>query len=239
LEEERQKSLGDPVIGDNTPFKESLLKNHKAGGVFPVEGSETNKRLNYFVTTEELEAALKYSKSLTKPVNREGAADFDPEKAQEAAQRHEEEHENAREAIERIMKLSNGSGADRARVNIQRCIEEFGRHNTDAVLPPKPPSAQQIALNQVVADTRRAGPDTGSSEVQVAILTSKILVLADQLKTTSHKDKHNKRNMRLLVHRRQKLLRYLRRKERGGPRWQNLVEKLGLADAAWKAEIHM
>ena len=50
-------------------------------------------------------------------------------------------------------------------------------------------------------------------------------------------DKANKRNLRLLVHRRSKLMRYLRRKERGGPRWQNLVEELGLTEGMWRGQI--
>ena len=52
-------------------------------------------------------------------------------------------------------------------------------------------------------------------------------------------DKANKRNLRLLVHRRQKLLRYLRQKERGGPRFQNVLETLGLTEGMWKGEISM
>jgi ribosomal protein S15P/S13E len=42
-----------------------------------------------------------------------------------------------------------------------------------------------------------------------------------------------------MVHKRQKLMAYLRRQDRGGPRWQNLVEKLGLNDAMWKEEISL
>ena len=88
--------------------------------------------------------------------------------------------------------------------------------------------------------TPRAGPDTGSSEVQVAILTAKIKVLADHMLLKGRqKDKVNKRNLRLLVHRRQKLLQYLRRKERGGDRWQNLISTLGLTEGTWKGEISL
>jgi len=50
-------------------------------------------------------------------------------------------------------------------------------------------------------------------------------------------DKMNKRNLRLLVHRRQKLMAYLRRKERGGPRWKNVVEMLGLTEGMWRGQI--
>ncbi|PQE20713.1 ribosomal S15 precursor protein [Rutstroemia sp. NJR-2017a BBW] len=88
--------------------------------------------------------------------------------------------------------------------------------------------------------TPRAGPDTGSSEVQIAILTAKIRVLANQLEMKrGQKDKVNKRNLRLLVHRRQKLLKYLRKKERGGERWQNLIATLGLTEGTWQGEISL
>ena len=87
--------------------------------------------------------------------------------------------------------------------------------------------------------TARAGPDTGSPEVQIAILTTKIRVLAEHLGGLGRKDKVNKRNLQLLVHKRQKLLRYLRRKERGGERWENVIKELGLEDASWKGEISL
>ena len=120
--------------------------------------------------------------------------------------------------------------------NIQRCIDTFGRHNTDAILAPRP--GKQVLTKQEQAERMpRIGQDTGSSEVQIAILTAKIRNLADVLGKRGYMDKHNKRNLRLLVHRRQKLLQYLRRKEKGGPRWQNLTETLGLTEGTWKGEI--
>jgi len=122
------------------------------------------------------------------------------------------------------------------RVNKQRCIETFGRHETDQILPPKLPSFVKRGPDAAPAgiDTPRAGPDTGSSEVQIAILTAKIRALS---KTLHKKDQANKRNLTLLVHKRQKLLKYLRRKDRGGPRWQNLIQILGLTRASWEGEI--
>lgn len=151
-------------------------------------------------------------------------------------QKLKEEHETAEEALKRIASLSLGSSKDRIRVNIQRCVEVFGRHNTDQTLAPRPRSA----ANQHEPDKfPRVGQDTGSSEVQIAILTAKIRALADQLELRGHPDKVNKRNLRLLVHRRAKLLNYLRRKERGGPRWQHLIEKLGLTEGTWKGEISL
>jgi ribosomal protein S15 len=149
----------------------------------------------------------------------------------------EAENANAEEALRRIASLSLGSSKDRLRVNKQRCIAVFGRHNTDQVLPPK--SAPAVANGNELEKLPRVGVDTGSSEVQIAILTAKIRAVADFLETRGTQDKVNKRNLRLLVHRRAKLLKYLRRKERGGPRWQNLVEKLGLVEGTWKGEITM
>lgn len=247
LEQERASKIGDPVLGNPTPFTESLVSYHKQGSsgqaIEAQEGEQGQKqvedRVNFFLSAKDIEWSLMRSKELTTLVHtKDNAETFDPEKAKAEAARHEQEHANAAEAIRRIVELSNASGKDRTRVNIQRCIDEFGRHKTDKVLAPKPKSAAALA-GETPAKTPRGGPDTGSSEVQVAILTAKIQVLAKQLETTSHKDKHNKRNLRLLVHRRQKLLKYLRRKERGGPRWQNLVEKLGLTEASWQGEISM
>lgn len=145
----------------------------------------------------------------------------------------ESEHTTASEALRRISSLSLSSAADRLRINKQRCIDVFGRHNTDSSLPPKAKAAHSNSLEK----GERVGPDTGSSEVQVAILTAKIRALADFLETRGTMDKHGKRDLRLLVHRRAKLLKYLRRKERGGPRWQHLIETLGLGEGTWKGEI--
>lgn len=148
-----------------------------------------------------------------------------------------QDHKTAEEALRRISSLSLGSSKDRLRVNMERCIEVFGRHNTDKSLPPKPEAV--AAINNPVEKDPRIGPDTGSSEVQIAILTAKIRALAEGLELRGGPDKVNKRNLRLLVHRRAKLLKYLRRKERGGPRWQNIIDTLGLTDGTWKGEISM
>lgn len=147
------------------------------------------------------------------------------------------EHDNAVKAMSLITDLGNASQKDRTRVNIMRCIAEFGRHNTDNSLPARATSSQQVRGEEVTPQAlKRAGPDTGSSEVQAAILTAKINVLAANL---GLQDKINKRNLRLLVHKRQKHLNYLRKQDRGGPRWRNLVEKLGINDGMWKGEISL
>lgn len=223
---ERQATLGDPIRSRPTPFVNSL--HSKA-----IPESIQNSYLNYFLKPEDMSKSLQYSKWLSEPVP--PRADIEPNakeihETQIAA--HVASHENASKALQAIASLDNASSKDRTRISIDRCIEEFGRHNTDSTLPPKIRSKFSIP----VEPRKRVGADTGSSEVQIAILTTKINVLADNL---HNQDKHNKRNLRLLVHKRQKLLKYLRREDKGGPRWQNVVEKLGISDAMWKGEISL
>lgn len=218
-----------------------------------------NAPLNFFLEPAATDQQLAHSKWLTEPLPSSNSS-IDPAREEERRRTWEKQHENATTAIRSIAGLAQSSSKDRTRINVQRCIETFGRHNTDAVLPPRPASLgqtrsastlqlegdgavlspeqqkRQELLSELAAIPKRAGPDTGSSEVQIAVLTTKINVLLDNL---HKKDKVNKRNLRLLVHRRQKLLAYLRRKERGGPRWQNLVEELGINDAMWKGEISL
>ncbi|KAL1857928.1 hypothetical protein Plec18167_001668 [Paecilomyces lecythidis] len=233
LREEREAALGNPVESKPTPFIESLQSLQKTDATIE---SESANALNHFLKNDELNQALEYSKSLTSPLENPERDTADPQLEKEAAERHLQEHRNAQEAISRIVNLANGNTKDRTRVNIEKCIETFGRHKTDQALAPKPAAVTHESAPDHLQKAPRAGPDTGSPEVQVAILTTKILNLSRHLQGTN-KDKHNKRNLRLLVHKRQKLLRYLRKKERGGPRWQNLIESLGLSDAAWKGEI--
>ena len=237
LEKERAVSLGDPVKSAPTAFIQEL-EAARSDWIFQEYKANEDVNLNYFVSPGELQEALDTSKSLTSPPEKSDPATRDPLAESESKEKHIEQHRVAQEAINRIISLANGNTQDRARVNFEKCIEKFGRHNTDAFLAPKPATVSNELERTSPTKTPRVGKDTGSSEVQVAILTEKILNLSRHLQTTK-KDKHNKRNLRLLVHKRQKLLQYVRRKERGGPRWQYLVETLGLSDAAWKGEISM
>jgi ribosomal protein S15 len=253
LKKEREEALGDPVRGITTPFVESFdtaalpatlgIKSTEGEDVSTkVSDAATNVPLNHFVKPSELEQALQHSYILTQPLISKNPNLRDPAQEAEELKRHAEAHERATAAVARILSLANGNQKDRTRYNIQRCIETFGRHNTDSVLTPRAPSNQPRAADKtpLAAKTPRAGPDTGSSEVQIAILTAKIRVLANHLERPHYqKDKVNKRNLRVLVHRRQKLLAYLRRKERGSERWQNVVETLGLTDGTWKGEISL
>lgn len=238
LQEQRTAALGHPVKSDPTPFILSL-QSSQGNLSSQSEATSADSVLNYYVKPSELQEALQYSKELTSPLKNEGHDLADPELEQEAMERFADKYRNAEEAMNRIVNLSNGNTKDRLRVDIQKCVDTFGRHSTDKSLPLKPAAIPVTGSEgRILEKTPRAGPDTGSSEVQIAVLTAKILNLSRHLEG-SQNDRMNKRNLRILVHKRQRLLRYLRRKERGGPRWQNLVTNLGLSDASWKGEISL
>lgn len=67
--------------------------------------------------------------------------------------------------------------------------------------------------------------DTGSPEVQVAILSERIRNLTEHLKT-HHKDFHSRRGLLMMVGQRRRLLDYLKRKD--DSRYQDLIGRLGL-----------
>ena len=78
---------------------------------------------------------------------------------------------------------------------------------------------------EIIKDNARAKNDTGSPEVQVAILTDRINTLTVHFKA-HHKDNHSRRGLLMMVNRRRSLLDYLRKKDEG--RYQALIAKLGL-----------
>ena len=81
------------------------------------------------------------------------------------------------------------------------------------------------AKAQIVESYRRFDGDTGSPEVQVALLTSRINYLTDHLRDHK-KDKHSRRGLMNLVARRRKLLDYLKRTKPEA--YTKLIESLGL-----------
>ena len=79
--------------------------------------------------------------------------------------------------------------------------------------------------NEVIEEYKTHDGDTGSPEVQVALLTERIRHLTDHLK--AHKKDHaSRRGLLKLVGQRSRLLRYVRSKDRG--RYQDLIARLGL-----------
>ncbi len=79
--------------------------------------------------------------------------------------------------------------------------------------------------NEVVKEHARKKGDTGSPEVQVAILTDRIVTLTDHFKA-HHKDNHSRRGLLMMVNKRRSLLDYLKKKDES--RYQDLIAKLGL-----------
>ena len=77
----------------------------------------------------------------------------------------------------------------------------------------------------VIAEYRRNLTDTGSPEVQVAILTERVNNLTEHLKTHP-KDKHSRRGLLVMVGQRRGLLDYL--KKVSVPRYEELIARLGL-----------
>ena len=78
---------------------------------------------------------------------------------------------------------------------------------------------------EVIADNAREKGDTGSPEVQVAILTDRINTLTGHFKS-HHKDNHSRRGLVMMVNKRRSLLDYLKKKDEA--RYQALIAKLGL-----------
>ncbi|OQW93576.1 MAG: 30S ribosomal protein S15 [Beggiatoa sp. IS2] len=78
---------------------------------------------------------------------------------------------------------------------------------------------------KTVKDFQRSPNDTGSAEVQVALLTANILQLAEHFKIHK-KDNHSRRGLLEMVNQRRRLLDYLKRTEFN--RYRELIERLGL-----------
>lgn len=79
--------------------------------------------------------------------------------------------------------------------------------------------------NQIVAEHRQSEQDTGSPQVQIAIMTERIIGLTEHLRTHKH-DYSTRRGLVKLVAKRNHLLRYLARNDLAA--YQALIQRLGL-----------
>ncbi|GGO91906.1 30S ribosomal protein S15 [Stakelama pacifica] len=86
-------------------------------------------------------------------------------------------------------------------------------------------SITQERKDALVKEHGRGEGDTGSTEVQVAILTERIANLTEHFKTHA-KDNHSRRGLLMLVNKRRSLLDYLKKKDHG--RYSDLIAKLGI-----------
>jgi len=86
-------------------------------------------------------------------------------------------------------------------------------------------SLDSATKQQIISDHATGEGDTGSPEVQVALLTRRISDLTEHLKDHKH-DHHSRRGLLLLVGQRRRLLNYLAKTDI--ERYRRLIEKLGL-----------
>lgn len=82
-----------------------------------------------------------------------------------------------------------------------------------------------IDTSKVIGEHKRSATDTGSPEVQVALLTARIEDLSEHFKVHK-KDHHSRRGLLTMVNQRRSLLAYLKKKD--AARYQALIQRLGL-----------
>lgn len=85
--------------------------------------------------------------------------------------------------------------------------------------------SEQVKKHSIIEDNQSHDKDTGSSEVQIALLSARISHLTEHLKT-HRKDFHSRRGLLMMAARRRKLLDYLKRTDL--KRYQAIIEKLEL-----------
>ncbi len=82
-----------------------------------------------------------------------------------------------------------------------------------------------VKTAEIIDEYKTDSTDTGSPEVQVALLSARIIHLTEHFKKHTH-DHHSRRGLLRMVNQRRKLLDYLKRKSQD--RYQNLIKRLGL-----------
>ena len=88
-----------------------------------------------------------------------------------------------------------------------------------------PPAEAAPKKSEVIKTNRQHETDTGSPEVQIALLTERIKHLTEHLRTAAH-DNHSRRGLLMMVGQRRRLLAYLHRKS--PERYQEIIGRLGL-----------
>lgn len=135
----------------------------------------------------------------------------------------------ASEQLMRILDLRNAASRGIRTVNVRRIVEVFGG----------PVDASGPESTSSLTPAERL--DTGSSQVQAAILTHRIRLLADHI-AANPRDVHNRKNLRALVHQRAKILRYYKKRVsrsngEGLAVYEELLDKIGVDRRAVEGEI--
>ncbi|KAJ9103115.1 hypothetical protein QFC21_002537 [Naganishia friedmannii] len=139
----------------------------------------------------------------------------------------------ASEQLMRILDLRNAASRGIRTVNVRRIVEVFGG--------PVDASAPESSSTPSPSTTPAERLDTGSSQVQAAILTHRIRLLADHI-AANPRDVHNRKNLRALVHQRAKILRYYKKRVsrsngEGLEVYEELLDKIGVDRRAVEGEI--
>ena len=127
----------------------------------------------------------------------------------------------------RVTRPRTGTGAlpsERPRIESARVTQAPVRRATD-IERITVSSANPEAKKKIIGEYALTEGDTGSPEVQVALLTHRIADLTEHLKEHKH-DHHSRRGLLLLVGQRRRLLNYLAKKDIN--RYRSLIERLGL-----------
>jgi small subunit ribosomal protein S15 len=125
-------------------------------------------------------------------------------------------------AAQTVFGYSGGSGLVASFFNVitVRWVSTLAPHVKGNIM-----SVENINKAAIIADNARGQNDTGSPEVQVALLTARINELNGHFKT-HQKDHHSRRGLIAMVNRRKSLLSYLKSKDLN--RYRDLIAKLGL-----------
>jgi small subunit ribosomal protein S15 len=98
-------------------------------------------------------------------------------------------------------------------------------HSASAEFASSERNNMSIDTSKVIGEHKRSATDTGSPEVQVALLTARIEDLSEHFKVHK-KDHHSRRGLLTMVNQRRSLLAYLKKKDVA--RYQALIQRLGL-----------
>jgi small subunit ribosomal protein S15 len=128
---------------------------------------------------------------------------------------------SASEQLMRVLDLRNADSRGIRTTNIRRIVQVFGGP-TSTSEPTSEPTTERL--------------DTGSPAVQAAIMTHRIRLLASHI-AQNPRDVHNRKNLRELVHRRAKVLRYLKRRAGDGEGYEALLDKIGVDRRAVEGEV--
>ena len=101
----------------------------------------------------------------------------------------------------------------------------FAAREETATIPEPIPAGSMKDTSEIISEYGAHATDTGSPEVQVALITERVGVLTEHLKVHK-KDHHSRRGLLMLVGKRKRLLNYLQ--DQDVERYRNLIAKVGL-----------